>query len=328
MPRYIFALSLLLILSSCDKPLKKVRVGITPFFGEAAFYVAREKNFFEDNGLDIVTLSHSAGKKSLKELYSGNLDIAHTAELPLVYALLGSADYQGDISPRILANMIYNTGMQKIVARRDRAIEQPADLKDKRIGYFKGTTSEFFLDTFLLEHNIADSSIKKVDIDVAKQYEALRSGTVDAVASWEPYASKMLEELEDTTFELQTRIDHSTLWLIVSTDTYISSKPEVIRSYLIALRQAQLYIKNYPRETQRLLADKTETSIHTISRLWSNIDYELSLGEYSMLLMEDQKRWLRQKGYVENQTKELNFEEHIHFKALEEVYPDGITAIR
>jgi NitT/TauT family transport system substrate-binding protein len=328
MIRLVLPLCFLLIFSSCDEPLKKVHVGTTPFFGEAAFYVAQEQGFFEDQGLDVTSHSHIAGKESLKKLYSKEIDIAHTAELPFVYATNGSPEYKGDITPKISANMIYNSDMQKIIARKDKGIENPTDLANKKVGYYKGTTSEFFLDTFLLEHNIPDTAIDKQNISVAKQLEALKSGKVDAVASWEPYPSKILSQMSESTFELNTRIDHSTLWLVVASEGYISENPEIIKSYLQALQQAQGWITSHPDQAQSLLAQKINTPEEIIATLWNTIDYELSLSERMLVLMEDQQRWLRQKQYIDHPKEKTNFEDMVYFRAMEQVYPEGITIIR
>ena len=328
MRQILFWVLLLSLLSTCQQPLKQIHVGTTPFFGEAAFYVAQTEDFFEEHGLEVTSHPHSAGKESLKKLYSGEIDIAHTAELPLVYAVNGSPEYKGEMRPKISANMIYNSDMQKIIARRDKGIEIPSDLKNKKIGYFKGTTSEFFLDTFLLEHSIPDTAVEKQNINVAKQLDALKSGKVDAVVSWEPNASKILSEMDGHTHELDTKIDHSTLWLVVTSDTYLSDHPENIRAYLQALRKAQVWIKNHPGQTQSLLAKKTNASKKIMAHLWNTIDYELSISERMLLLLEDQQRWLKEKGYAESNNTTTNFEKLIYFRAIEEVYPEGITIIR
>ena len=328
--RFTILVFLLLVFSSCDQPLKEVEVGITPFFGEAAFYVAEAEGFFEEQGLDVVPHPRSAGKKSLSKLYASEIDIAHTAELPMVYAMNGSPEYKGEITPAICANMIYNNNIQKVVARRDQGIDSPSDLVNKRIGYFKGTTSEFFLDNFLLEHNIPDTAVEKVNIDVAEHLDVVRNGKVDAVVSWEPYASKILSEMEQSTVKLSTQIDHSTLWLMVASEEYVSENPGVIEAYLRALKKAHGWISNHPDQTQRLLASKTSASEEVIENLWPSIDYELSLRERLLLLLEDQERWLRQKGYVEHgqNRKMTDYEKLIYFNAMEQVHPQGITIIR
>ena len=43
----------------------------------------------------------------------------------------------------------------RIVARKDRGIRQPVDLKGKRVEYAPNTISEYALHAFLLQNNIA-----------------------------------------------------------------------------------------------------------------------------------------------------------------------------
>lgn len=224
--------------------------------------------------------------------------------------------------------MIFVNNIQKIVARTQSGIHKPEDLKNKKVGLYNGTTSEFFLDNFLLEHNIDKSSIELVNIDVTNQLHAFREGEVDVVVTWEPHASKILAEMGERAKKLNTMIDHSTLWLAVTSQSYATRNSGTIKAYLQALKQAQSYIKKHPDETKKLLADKTDVSNEIIKNLWPSIEYELSLGERMLILLEDQHRWLRYKGYFERDREPLNLKETIYFKAMEDIYPRGITIRR
>lgn len=331
MHRFVWIIFLPLLLLSCnDTPLTKVQVGTTPFIGETAFYIAQSKGFFKEKGLEVISHQNSAGKESLLELYKGNLDIAHVAELPIVYALAGSDKYAtgSDINGKIFANMIHVNNIQKIIARTQSRINDAQDLKNKKIGFYEGTTSEFFLDTFLLEHGIDDSSVEKVNIDISKHITAFQNGEVDAIVSWEPEASTILTEMEEEATQLTTMIDHSTLWLAVSSASFIDHNPEIIELYLQALTKAQNYIKDNPSEAQQLLARKTNSSPKIIKKLWSTIEYELTIGENMLILLEDQYRWLQKNKYIDQRSGLINFEEGIYFEALENVNPQGITVIR
>lgn len=330
MPKYFVTILLSLALLSCSDSPTEIHVGTTPFFGETAFYIAQSQGFFEDQGLNVISHSNSAGKESLEELFKGNLDIAHVAELPIVYALAGSEEYKAgeDIDLKIFANMIHVNNIQKIIARRDSDIKNPKDLVNKNIGFYKGTTSEFFLDTFLLEHNIEDSLITKVNIDVAEQLNALKEGTVDAVVSWEPHATKMLTEMGNEVHSLDTMIDHSTLWLAVTSASFIDQNPETLEAYLNAIKKAQRYIQNNQQESQKMLARKTNSSQKVIQKIWDSITYDLSLGEQMLILLEDQDRWLRDNELIETQSDVTNIEEAIYLQAMEKVYPQGISIIR
>ncbi|WP_445664723.1 ABC transporter substrate-binding protein [Fodinibius sp. AD559] len=330
MHKYLATILLSLFLFSCSNSLTEIHVGTTPFFGETAFYIAQSKGLFEDQGLKVVSHPNSAGKKSLQALFNGDLDIAHVAELPIVYALAGSEEYKTgkDISLKIFANMIHVNNIQKIIARKDSDINSANDLINKKIGFYKGTTSEFFLDTFLLEHNIKDSLITKVNIDVSEQLNALKEGKVDAVVSWEPHASKMLAEMGSKVHSLDTMIDHSTLWLAVTSASYIDHNKEDLVAYLTAIKKAQRYIQNNQQEAQKMLARKTNSSQQVIQNIWGSITYDLSLGEQMLILLEDQHRWLRENKRVKKRSNPINIEDAIYLKAMEKVYPQGISIIR
>ena len=57
-----------------------------------------------------------------------------------------------------MASIGLSTG-NKIVARKDRNILKPSDLKGKRIGFSPNTTSDYFLDMFLLANTISRSEV-------------------------------------------------------------------------------------------------------------------------------------------------------------------------
>ena len=330
MLRAAFFFGLAFLLVSCSSTMTDIRVGTTTFWGEAAFFVAQEQGFFEEHGLNVTAYPHSAGKESLKDLYAGSLDIAHVADIPVVYALSGSQKYPkaGEMPINIFASMIHTNNSQKIIARTDHGIRQPKDLINKKIGVYDGTTSEFFLDVFLLQHGIADSLVTKIDIDITEHFEALKSGRVHAVANWEPYGSKILAEMPQNTISLSTKLDHSTVWLAVAAKSFINKNPDTIEAYLKALEQAQQYIQNHPKEVQKLVARNTDTSAEILSKLWDDISYEMALSERMLVLLEDERRWLSSKDYMNMDTTKSSIQQSIYFKAMENVYPQGITIIR
>lgn len=309
--------------------LTTVRVGITNFWGEAAFYVAQTEGFFEEEGLEVVASPHSAGKESLKDLYEEKVDIAHVAEIPVVFALSGlEPPSNNDISLKVFAGLIYTSNSQKIIARRDQGINEPQDLKGKKVGLYEETTSEYFFDTFLLEHGLREENIERIDIDISEHFEALKNGQVDVVVSWEPYASEILRKLNENTVKLNSVLGHSTLWMATSSETFIRKHPETIVKYLRALKKSQDYIQRHREETQKLIAKNTNTSLEIIRNIWASIDYELSIGERMLYLLNEQQRWLVQKEHIDDSTKLSEISDAIYFEALDKVYPEGITVIR
>jgi NitT/TauT family transport system substrate-binding protein len=73
-----------------------------------------------------------------------------------------------------------------IVARNDRGIASPGDLKGKKLGVTLGTNADFFADAFLFDHGIDREKVKIIDMKPDEMADALGAGRVDAVATFNP----------------------------------------------------------------------------------------------------------------------------------------------
>lgn len=325
----------LVLMGACSEPEQKqagqigqLTVGLTPFIGEAALFVADEKGFFEDYGLDVTLRVNNAGSESVRQLLAGEIDIAHVAETPALFTIMDrdyfTGEKQGEI--RILANMIHANRIQKVIARRDAGIESPQDIRGKRVGLAGGTQSEFHLDSFLLEYNIDIEEIDTVHLGVKQQIEEITAGTIDVIVTWEPNAAHSFYLLQNNAVELSTRLTYSTLWLVTTLNHFADDNPKILTAYLRGLRKAQKYILDNPQWTIELLSEKTGTSHEVIDDVISQIDYELSLTERMLKLLNEQQRWMLSKGL--DYGKDQSLTDLIDFRFMDEVYPEGITLIR
>ena len=326
----------LFYISSCSRKepdeartLKKVTVGITEtYLGEAATFTAKQKGFFEAHGLDVTLELNPSGSTSIRELFEGKVDIAHVAETPVVYTMLDSSYIEGGKPPdfQIFGDMIYSHKIQKIIALKDAGIEKAEDLKGKRIGIYEGTQLDYFLDSYLLEHQISKDSLTIIDMDPQTQVQAITQGRVDVVVTWEPYATYISNRLKGQVKYLNTKLTYSTLWLAATLDTFARENPEVLEAYLKSIKQAQTYINDHKDEAQNILSDKTGVPLEVVKSCWNEIDYELSLSERMLTLFEDQANWL-QRNLAADSTVE-NFRAIINPGPMRNVHPEGITIIQ
>ena len=73
--------------------LKPYKVGFNAWIGSIAFFVARDKGFFKDEGLDLQAKSFSAPGDGLTPLLTGDLD-AHLSTADSVLTVLDKAPGQ------------------------------------------------------------------------------------------------------------------------------------------------------------------------------------------------------------------------------------------
>lgn len=306
-----------------------IEVGVTSFIGEIATYIAQREGYFEEERLDVTIRVNQSGKESVRQLLSGEVDIAYMSETPFLYAALDSTYFDGQPAgePVIFANMILASQIQRIVARTDAGLSgERYDLSGLRVGVTRGTQSEYHFDSFLLENQADTSAFEILNLTPAEQKEALRAGDIDVMVTWEPYASEMLAELGDQAHELRSRLTYSTLWLAVTLNQTAEHNPYLLAAYLRAIRRAQVYILDHRDEIVHLLAEETGARPEVIRDVMDYIDYELSLSERMYALISSQYRWMVARGSVPDDNVQI--EERIVFYAMEEAYPMGITLAR
>lgn len=332
----IIALAYWFVLLGCNElnnrqntELIPLKIGITSTYqGEAATYVAKDKGFFEKHGLQVTLKPNPSGRASLRDLFEGEVQIAHVAETPIVYTIVDSSYFSGlKIPPfQIFADMVYSNKIQKIVANRDSGINEPVDIVGKKVALAQGTQLDFFFDSFLLEHQISKEEVDMVNLNPTEQLEAMKNGEIDVAVSWEPYATHIQNDLGESANVLETELIYSTLWLSVTVDSFAESNPDVLVAYLKSIKDAQEYIRENPDYAQQLLSEQTGVPLEVVRSLWDEIDYELSLSERMLTLLEDQARWMIRNNVAD--TTIQNVQQFVNFNPMETVYPRGITVVK
>lgn len=312
-----------------EQELTPLHIGITSSYqGEAATYVALERGFFRDNGLDVTLKSNPSGRVSLKDLFDETVQIAHVSETPVLYSLLDTSYYpQTTVPPfQIFADMVYSNKIQKIIARKDHGITDPLDIVGKKVALLKGTQLDYFFDSFLLEHQISKDEFEVINMNPSEQLDAIQNGEIDVAVLWEPYASFVQNKLGENATNLETDLTYSTLWLSTTLDSYAKSHPGVLKSYLRSIKAAQEYIKDHPEYTQELLSRRADVPLDVVKSLWTEIDFELSLSERMLTLLEDQGRWMIRNNFADKTISDMK--QFVNFGPMQEVHPRGITVVR
>lgn len=304
----------------------KLRFAATHFLGEMLSFVAYDKGFFREQGLEIELSYSTAGWHSLKRLFEGQADVATVAQLPVVYAALDRRKYTAEPARgfAVVADLTVANRAQAGVGRRDRGIGSVADLRGKTIGLPQGTTADFFLDSMLRRNGLSGADVKQVNIDVTRLGAAIASGEVDAVLGWQPYSAAALEVLGDNGVLLEVGYRYPSGWLVVFMKDYLRANPGVAERFLRAMARAEVFVHAQPDEARQILARHLKTDLATVERGMVDIGVKLSLSESLMVTLEEQARWAIRRGLSPQQTPP-NLLDHVDQGPLRRVKPDGIT---
>ena len=159
-----------------------VVLAVTPYAGAAPAFVAHARGYFERQGLAVTVQPHGSGKEALDAVLAGRADVATVAELPVALAVVKG-------HPVTILATLSTQSDHAIVGRTDQGIWSADALRGKRIGVSAGTSGDFVLDVLLVRERLSRADVQVVDRKPRELADALASGEVDAIATWEPYVA-------------------------------------------------------------------------------------------------------------------------------------------
>ncbi len=305
---------------SVPKTLQKITVGSVPAIVEAPTHVAHDKGYFEEQGLDVDLRINPDGKTSLQQLFDGKADIIHVMATPIVYASFDRDDF-------FVIGKIRHSKIHFAVARRDRGIEKPADLMGKKVAVTKGTSGEFFMDSYFLHNGIDPSRVDIVYMDGPTMVEAISKGDVDVMFCWSPFPLLAEMRLGENAVVLASADIVPGSWLIVVKKKFARRHPDILKGYLKALLKAEEYIAGNREKAIATHAKVAGVDPKIVSKLFENMDWGMGLDQALLSDLEDQARWIIRYGYTKK-SKVPNYLGLIHAEPLKNVKPEAVTVIK
>ncbi|HWW46403.1 MAG TPA: ABC transporter substrate-binding protein [Xanthobacteraceae bacterium] len=207
----------------------------------APSYVAMNKNFFKEAGLDVSFQTAAGGDKIMAALLTGGVDIALLGpEYPL-YIWHG----QSPLKIKIVSGLAAADGTF-LVKRGKGASFDWADVKGKKIlGWRKGSTPTLFLEEALRMNKVNPNADVEVNNNTAipARFGAFMAGTGDYAIFFEPDASRLEREgvatIVKSIGETVGQVDYT---VFVASDDYIKKNPQTVQAWTNSIYKAQRWI--------------------------------------------------------------------------------------
>ena len=205
-----------------------------------------DKGFYRTQGIELAYVPGAGGGDALRNILSGQADVAFTDPGSLFAAL--------DKGERLRAIYdIYPQNVFNVVALRRSGIRTPADLRGKKIGVYSlssGTRQN--LQVLLHQAGLRESDVTVV-VTGLLNFAPLLQGQVDATAATDTGLAigrrRGLVDLE--VIEVGKYLNVSSDLFVVREEVYQQRKP-ALRSFLRAFRDAAAWMMAQPEEAARL----------------------------------------------------------------------------
>lgn len=327
---YLLAFLLLVVFTSFDDQrqahaamkTEKLRLGVSIsdyplFFG--LVLLARENGFFDDAGLDITYKNYPHGVASMESPSKGETDLAIGAEFPFVKQILAGGNNQ------IIAS-IAKVDVLHLIARKDKGIRQPADLKNKRIGIIRGSQLEYCLENYLLSHGLTMDDVTVLHILPPDMPKSIIDGALDAIVFREPMISMIKAELGDRVVNWSIQNNQKVYWVVAGTQKYIQEHPESLKRFIRAIRKAELFYQADSEIALDIIQKKGKSDKQLFRKMQPQVEYALSIEQSMLIALENESRWHIENNYTDIKTVP-NYLNYIYFTAMDSIYPEAVDIV-
>jgi len=176
----------LLALSLAATPLRAepLKIAYSDWPGWVAWEIAIQKGWFEEGGVDVEFVWYD---------YVESMDAYAAGQLDAVCMTNGDALVTGATGKPSVCILIndYSNGNDMIVAVP--GIESVKDLKGKKIGLEEGFVTHLLLLNALEMNGMSHDDVTIVNTPTNETPQVLASGSVDAIAAWQPSSGQALK---------------------------------------------------------------------------------------------------------------------------------------
>lgn len=253
--------------SNNEEQLVKLKLGYIPIADCAQAYIAKDKGFFEKQGLDVELVKLSGGAKILEALAGNSVDIAFSNVVSVMLANNGGLEFRAITGgPRSDKNHKETA----ILIRDNSEIKTLKDLEGKKIAVnTRKNIVELFVLNYLRMNNVDISNIEFVEVPFPQMYQVLSSGGVDAVATIEPFVTFSTESggvlnLGDYLIPVHPEVELSTYNV---NQKLIDENPEIVEKIKAAIKEATEYSKSNKSELRAIIANNTSLSEEQVSNI-------------------------------------------------------------
>ncbi|SMC29609.1 NitT/TauT family transport system substrate-binding protein [Andreprevotia lacus DSM 23236] len=251
-------LILLAAAASCHLPLARaadkppLRIGWVFAMANAPAIIADKKGFYAAEGLKVEVKSFGDGPVVQQALAAGELDVAYVGAPP-VYQW-----FSRGLDSRILAKVNY--GQAAVIADRSEGVKTVADLKGKKLaGVARGSGMDVLLRGFVLKEIGGLDPDKDVDIvsmPPANMATALQNQQVDAIFTWEPFASEsLLSGRGRLVLDVNQKLPNYPWYVVMAPAKTLKERPDDVIRLLRAHIKAIDFLQKNPDEANRIIAD-------------------------------------------------------------------------
>ena len=287
-----------------EKPLEKVTVVLdwTPNTNHTGLYVAKEKGYFEEQGLDVEIIQPgdagadqlvASGQADFGVSYQESITLARTQNVPIV---------------SIAAVIQHNTS--GFASPADKNITSPKDFEGKTYGGWGSPIEQSVLETLMKSDN---ADINKLDIVNAGNADFFTMANQGIDFAWIYYGWTGVEaELRGENINMIYLTDYSKKLdyytpVLATNEKMIEENPDTVKGFVAAASKGYQDAIENPEDAARILsaaAPELDQQLVLESQKWLADKYQDDAprwGEQKLEIWANYAEWMKENGVLEGE---------------------------
>jgi ABC-type nitrate/sulfonate/bicarbonate transport system substrate-binding protein len=285
------------------KELKDVSIVLdwTPNTNHTGLYVAQNKGFFEDQGLNVeILLPGEAGADQL--VAAGQADFGISAQESITQARVQ------DI-PIVSIGAVIQHNTSGFAAPADRGIKSPADFEGKTYGGWGAPVEEAVIGSLMNQEDADVSKVENINMGNSDFFTAVERGDIDF--AWIYYAWTGVEaELREMKLDMLYLTDYSEKLdyytpVIITNEKKIANDPETVKAFMAAVSQGYEYAIENPTDAADILIEAVpdlDADLVKASQEWLSPKYQDDAEQWGIQtqeVWENYANWMYENGLLE-----------------------------
>ncbi|HEY9768573.1 MAG TPA: ABC transporter substrate-binding protein [Coleofasciculaceae cyanobacterium] len=236
-----------------SSPMKMTLGGVT-WIGLTPFYIAQEKGFFVENGLDVNLQIFGANTDYISAFLANRID-------GVISSVTSETVLMADKGKEFKVVMVQDNsqGGDGILARN--SVTDIANFKGKKVAVEQGAVSHFFLLQVLKQAGLTDKDITIINADAATAAAAYQAGNVDIASSYAPFLTQANSAQPDGRIIYDSSKMPSAISDFYSfSSEYIEANPEAVEVFIAGIAKALSFIETNREEAIAIAAAKLEVT--------------------------------------------------------------------
>ncbi|MCM3746081.1 ABC transporter substrate-binding protein [Paenibacillus pasadenensis] len=284
--------------AASEAPLQKIKVVLdwTPNTNHTGLYVARDKGYFKNHGLDVEIVQPPEGTAADTLVAKGEIEFGVGYQESLT-----TARTQGLPLVSLAAIIQHNTS--GFASPEAKGIKSPKDFEGKTYGGWGAPVEQEVISSLMQEQGADVNKVKIVNLGNSDFFTAVKR---DIDFAWIYYAWTGVEaELRGEKLNMvyltdfSDKLDYYTP-LLQTNETMIAEKPELVKAFVAGAAEGYQYAIDNPEDAAEVLIKAVpdlDPELVRASQKWLSPKYQ-----------DDAPRWGEQKAEVWNNYADWMFE--------------------